>query len=76
MGGILAVNLIWIPLWKLLTPGGVSSVEALLQTFYFGPLLVAMWSKGPRVVGGALAFLSSVYAGLGVSDLVSHLAVT
>ena len=72
LGGVLAVNLIWIPLWKALTPGGVTNLEAFLQLFYFGPLLIAMLAKRAWLVGLALAFISTVYASLGVADLVSH----
>ncbi len=73
LGCILVVNLIWIPTWKLLQPGGVRLLDA-TQLFYFAALLIAMVSKKPLLVGGGLAWISLVYFGLGVASLISHLS--
>jgi len=69
---ILGVNLIWIPIWKFLAPSGVTLIEALLQLPYFAFVLIAMLSRNSWVVGIALTILSTVYIGLGIADLVSH----
>jgi hypothetical protein len=74
LGGILAVNLIWIPLWKILGPGGVGLVEALVQVPYFIFVLVAMIAKRQWLVAGALGSLSLVYFSLGVASAVAHIA--